>query len=85
LKSQNKVRESKQPQDSNEKNAQTQPGQIKQYVSLNYMHTLKPQILLHKYQGLTQSQRQLTIILTPKKKSLSDKCNFPRGEASEIA
>ena len=30
------------------KNAQTQPRQIKQYVLLNYMHTLKLQNLLHK-------------------------------------
>jgi len=48
LEGQNKVRESEQPQDCNEKNAQTQPRQTKQYVLLNYMHTLKPQNLLYK-------------------------------------
>jgi len=48
LKGQNKVRESKQPHDCNEKNAQIQPPQIKQYILLNHMRTLKPQNLLHK-------------------------------------
>jgi len=46
LKGQNKVRESKQPQDRNEQNALTQSRQIK-HVLINYMHTLKPQNLLH--------------------------------------
>jgi len=45
------------------KNAQTQLWQIKQNqnVLLNYMERLKPQNLLHKWQKLTKTQRQLTI------------------------
>ena len=45
------------------KTAQTQPRQIKQNqnVLLNYMQRLKPQNLLHKWQKLTKTQRQLTI------------------------
>jgi len=69
LKGQHKVRESKQPQDCNEKNAQTQPRQIKQNqnILLNYMQTLKPQNLLHKWQEVTKTQRQLAIINTKEK------------------
>jgi len=48
LKGQNKVRQSKQTQDCNEKAAHIQPRQVKQYVLLNYMHTLNPQNVLHK-------------------------------------
>jgi len=62
-KGQHKVRESKQPQDCNEKTAQSQPRQIKQNqnVLLNYMQRLKPQNLLLKWQKLSKTQRKLTI------------------------
>jgi len=42
---------------------------------------LKPQNLLHKWQKLTKAQHQLTI--NTKEKSLSDKSNYSRSEASE--
>ena len=84
LKGQNKVRESKQPHDCNEKTAQTQPWQIKQNVLLKYMQTLKHQNLLQEWQELTKPNASERL-LTRKKKSLSDKCNFSQGEASEIA
>jgi len=46
-----------------EKNAHTQPRQIKQNqnVLLNYMQMLKPQKLLHEWQKLTKTERQLPI------------------------
>ena len=45
------------------KTAQTQPRQIKQNqnVLLNYMQRVKPQNLLHKWQKLTKTKRQLMI------------------------
>ena len=48
---------------------QTQPRQTKQNQNdlLNYMQMLKPQNLLHKWQELTKTQRQLTIINTEEK------------------
>jgi len=48
------------------------------------MQTLKPQNLQHKWQELTKTQRQLTIINT-KEKSLMDKSNYSQSEASEKA
>jgi len=46
------------------------------------MQRLKPQNVLHKWQKLTKTQRQLTI--NTKKKSLSDRSNYSQSEASEV-
>jgi len=46
------------------------------------MQRLKPQNLLHKWQKLTKTQRQLTI--NTKAKSLSDKSNSSQSKASEV-
>jgi len=79
--SQHIARESKQAQDCNEKNAHTQPRQIKrnQNVLLNCMQRLKPQNLLHKWQKLTKTQRQLTIT------TKENKSNYLQSEASEVS